>query len=104
MLMEPGNILKIETLGESWRDKDSVMLHACFQLLKDCVEKENLLDGHVDWDYNEGHRSAKQEIEELYNWWLSYEEPKIGVHDEKSYELENKMLGRLIAVRWVLWT
>jgi hypothetical protein len=33
--MEPSNILKIDTLDDSWRDKDSVMLHACFQLLKD---------------------------------------------------------------------
>jgi hypothetical protein len=25
-------------LGKGWRDKDSVMLHACFQILKDCFE------------------------------------------------------------------
>jgi len=37
--MEPSHTLKIETLNEQWRDKDSVMLHACFQLLKDAVEQ-----------------------------------------------------------------
>lgn len=100
--MEPSNILKIDSLDENWRDKDSVMLHACFQLLKDCVEKENLLDGHTDWDADEKHRLAKKEIEELNNWWLSYTESDIP--DEKSYEIETKMLIRLVAVRWALWT
>ena len=48
--MKPGNILKIDTLNGGWRDKDSVMLHACFQLLSDCIEKEGLLSGHTNWD------------------------------------------------------
>jgi len=100
--MEPSNILKIDTLDENWRDKDSVMLHASFQLLKDCVEKENLLSGHTDWDADERHRIAKQEIEELYNWWLSYKESNIP--DNESYEIETKMLVRLIQIRWALWT
>ncbi len=100
--MEPGNILKIETLNESWRDKDSVMLHACFQLLKDCIEKEDLLGGHIDWSANEKHIAAKIELETLYNWWLSYSEQDI--QDNENHELENKMLVRLIEVRWALWT
>ena len=60
--MEPSNILKIDSLDENWRDKDSVMLHASFQLLKDCVEKENLLSGHTDWDADERHRIAKKKL------------------------------------------
>lgn len=100
--MEPGSILKIDSLDENWRDKDSVMLHACFQILKDCVEKENLLEGHSDWNADERHSTAKKEIEELYNWWLSYVEADIP--DEQSYEIETKMLERLINVRWALWT
>ncbi len=100
--MEPGNILKIETLDENWRDKDSVMLHACFQLLKDCVEQENLLNGSTDWEVDEKFRMAKQEIEKLYHWWLSYSEPDLP--DIERYELENEMLIRLVKVRWALWT
>ena len=100
--MEPGNILKIDSLDEDWRDKDSLMLHACFQLLKDCVEKENLLNGHTDWNSDDRNRLAKKEIEELYNWWLSYVESDIP--DDESYEIETKMLARLINVRWALWT
>jgi len=100
--MQPANILKIETLNESWRDKDSVMLHACFQLLKDCIEKEHLLSGHVDLDVDDRHRSAKAEIIKLYDWWLSYIEQDIP--DQDSYQIETQMLLRLIKVRWVLWT
>ncbi|MQX53475.1 hypothetical protein [Alcanivorax sediminis] len=100
--MDPSNILKIESLDEGWRDKDSVMLHACFQLLKDSIEKENLLSGHVDWDADEKHRLAKKEIENLYEWWVSYTEPE--ALNEKDYEQETQMLVRLVKVRWALWT
>ena len=66
--MEPSNILKIETLNDGWSDKDNIMLHACFQLLTDCVEKEKLLNGHTDWNYNEDFKAVKKEIEEpTYN-------------------------------------
>jgi hypothetical protein len=100
--MEPGNKLIIDTLDEGWHDKDSVMLHACFQLLKECVEKEMVLSDHIDWSVDEKHRIAKIEIEELYNWWLSHEESNIP--DLAIYEKENDMLIRLISIRWALWT
>jgi len=99
--MQPANVLNIESLGDGWRDKDTVLLHACFQLLKDCVEKEKLLSGHTDWDADAKHRSAKVEIEALYQWWLTYTEPELP--DQDSFELETQMLTRLINVRWALW-
>ena len=99
--MQPSNLLRIESLNEEWRDKDSIMLHACFQLLKDCVEKENILSGHARWN-DDKHRAAKIEIETLYRWWLSYGEPD--VPEQNSMELETQMLIRLINVRWALWT
>ncbi len=99
--MEPGNSLKIESLNEEWRDKDSVMLHACFQLLKDTVEKEKLFE-IIDWDADEKTRSTKQEITELYNWWLTYNEDLVPEPEEISEQ--NRMLHRLIDVRWALWT
>ncbi len=100
--MEPSNILKIDSLSEEWCDKDSVMLHACFQLLKDFIEKEDIQHSRNDWNADEKHIAAKSEIDELYNWWASYSES--GVPDEDSFELENSMLIRLIKVRWALWT
>lgn len=100
--MQPSSTLKIESLNESWRDKDSILLHACFQLLKDCVEKENLLSGHTDWEADDKHRIAKAELEDLYVWWLSYREPE--TPSDEGFQLENQMLIRLIQVRWALWT
>ncbi|MCB1044712.1 MAG: hypothetical protein KDC35_17345 [Acidobacteria bacterium] len=96
--MRPANLLKIETLSNDWRDKDIILLHACFQLLKNCVEDENLLNCHIDWEYDERHRQAKHEIEELYQWWASYVEPP--TLDEEGYNHESEMLKRLVAVRW----
>ena len=32
--------LKIHTLKKGWRDRDSIMLHAAFQILVDFVELE----------------------------------------------------------------
>jgi hypothetical protein len=101
--MEPGHLLKIDSLSEDWRDKDSVMLHACFQLLKDFVEKEDVQHMKNNWDADEKHIAAKAEIDELYKWWISYSE-NCSVLDDKKYELENTMLIRLINIRWALWT
>ncbi|MCP4322307.1 MAG: hypothetical protein GY787_10750 [Alteromonadales bacterium] len=99
--MEPSNSLKIESLNDQWRDKDSVMLHACFQLLKDTVEEEKLFE-IIDWDVDEKTRSTKQEITELYNWWLTYKESVVPEPEEISEQ--NRMLHRLIDIRWALWT
>lgn len=100
--MKPSNVLHIKSLNSEWRDKDSIMLHACFQLLKDCVEQENLLECHLDWSNTEKERLAKIEIIELYQWWLSYSEADVPNWDANN--IENIMLKRLIDVRWALWT
>ena len=104
--MKPGNKLTIESLNKDWCDKDVVILHACFQLLKDCVEKEDLLSGHIDWNATEKHRKAKAELEALYSWWL--ERLKAEKEDtfsfEDHYKEDDQMLHRLIDIRWALWT
>ncbi len=84
-----------------WCDKDMVMLHVCFQLLSDCVEEENLLDGHTDWGHTEETRKIKTEIESLYRWWNERKENDV---DEQQYEKDNEMLIRLIKIRKHLWT
>jgi len=100
--MEPANLLKIKTLDNGWCDADSLLLHACFQILKDFVENEKAFECHVDWEYDQKHTLAKTEILELYHWWKSYEEKDI---PEKEVHLtENNMLKRLIDIRWALWT
>jgi hypothetical protein len=101
--------LKIETLtGKEWRDNDIVLLHACFQLLTDCIENEKLLTGHVDWDHDEEHLNAKKEIEELNFWWSERKNldflDKVHDLDKEQYLKDNEMLIRLIKVRAYLWT
>ena len=98
--MEPSHTLKIETLNEQWRDKDSVMLHACFQLLKDAVEQEKLFEV-IDWDVDKTTKATKRELSILYHWWINYKESEVPEDDMIE---QNKMLHRLIDIRWALWT
>jgi len=103
--MEPANVLKIESLSNGWRDKDDVILHACFQLLRDFIEQEKEMIEIIDWEHDEEQKQAKSEIYFLYNWW------KERFHNEEDfdkikqqYEEDNQMLKRLIDVRRYLWT
>jgi hypothetical protein len=131
--MQPANILKIESLTDGWRDKDRVLLHACFQLLSDFVEKEmpkfpsinwnvspdltNTVIKGIQFDQNTtdentsaNTRDIKKEFEELYAWWQEWK--KRGVAERKStfeedhadYLKENEMLKRLIDLRMYMWT
>ena len=100
--MEPANLLKIDTLDKGWRDADSLLLHACFQILIDFVEKEQAFECHVDWDNDRKHSLAKKEILELYNWWKIHHE--LGIPAVEAHQRENVMLKRLIDIRWALWT
>ncbi|MCY7374646.1 MAG: hypothetical protein LH472_01580 [Pyrinomonadaceae bacterium] len=101
--MESANVLKIESLPNDWKDKSVVILHACFQLLKDFVEKEAAQIAQIDWKHSEEARHTKSEIDFLYNWWLkrANEEDDSG---EKQYLEDNQMLVRLIDIRLHLWT
>jgi hypothetical protein len=106
--MQPGNILRIKTLDEEWCDKDRVMLHACFQLLTDCVEEEKLFE-LTDFEYNAESKKVKKEIDELYIWWktrVMAEQNKQNYESEteEQYKEDTEMLIRLINKREYLWT
>ncbi len=101
--MKRANVLKIESLPNGWCDKDVVILHACFQLLKDFVEQEKEMIETIDWEHNEEIKNTKSEIDFLYNWW-SERVTKENDLDEKQYQEDNQMLKRLIDVRLHLWT
>ena len=93
-------ILKIESLrsvAEGWRDRDEIMLHACFQILKDCVEKEHV-DEHCNY---ESHKESIDEIRFLYQWWIKRSVKLITEDQNKEDDL---MLIRLMKVRSFLWT
>lgn len=92
--------LKIESLApkhEKWIDSDEIMLHSCFQILKDCVEKEGV-DKHCNY---ETHKDFVDEVRFLYKWWTI--RCKMNTTDEQSKE-DDKMLIRLMAIRGALWT
>lgn len=91
-------ILKIESLptARQWVDRDHIMLHACFQILKDCVEKEEV-DTHSD--YKE-YKDIIDEIRFLYQWW----EKRKDDNDEFDNTEDDEMLNRLIKIRTFLWT
>ena len=61
--------LKIHTLNKGqWYDRDTILLHAAFQVLADFVEQERP-DEIVDWQHDEVHRNVWSEISHLYKWW-----------------------------------
>jgi len=91
-------VLKIESLPPSkvWVDRDFIILHSCFQILKDCVEKEKV-DTHCNY---EAHKEFVDEVRFLYKWW---EERSKDVYVE-NYDQEDEMLFRLMKIRRSLWT
>ncbi|MFA0963717.1 hypothetical protein AB9P05_18065 [Roseivirga sp. BDSF3-8] len=101
------NILKINTLRDEGSDRDAVMLHACFQLLTDCVEKEELLSDPGDWSESSELIAARKEIEELYVWWknrvASHNTTLDAIWADSIHKKDTEMLIRLIKVRSYLW-
>ena len=61
-------ILKINSLEKGFCDRDSLLLHAAFQIFVDFVEKEEP-EKIIDWSYNSKHRKTWKEISLLYKWW-----------------------------------
>jgi len=93
-------ILKISSLPNSkqWVDRDQIMLHACFQILVDCVEHE-----HVDTHCNyETHHEFVDEVRFLYEWWKIRRGANLV--DDTQMEEDDNMLKRLINIRTSLWT
>lgn len=101
------NILKINSLHDDWSDRDAVMLHACFQLLTDCVEHEDLLADPSEWNNSSEQTAARKEIEELYVWWknriASHNTTLDSIWSDNLYKKDTDMLIRLIRVRKYLW-
>lgn len=62
-------ILKINTLKKGRVDRNNLLLHACFQILVDFVEKESPFK-FIDWNSDEAHINAAKEIRSLYRWWV----------------------------------
>ena len=92
-------ILKIDSLpnAKEWVDRDHIMLHACFQILQDCVEKENV-DTHCNY---EAHKDFVDEVRFLYKWWETRKQKETSDNQMKE---DDEMLIRLMKIRSALWT
>ena len=62
------NVIKIQSLGPKWHDRDTVLLHAAFQILVDFVEGEKPF-AIINWTSDKEHKRARREIAKLYCWW-----------------------------------
>ena len=92
--------LKIKTLKrKTWHDADTVLLHASFQILKDCVEQEDLFKHSEDYANSASGKMAK----ELYDWWEVRSKKSNSLHD-KQYEEDTIQLIKLMTIRGGLWT
>ena len=87
-------ILKIQTLPQAkdnWIDKDLIMLHACFQLLVDWVEKE---EGLLNWSHPD-YTEAISKLKSLHDWWKL---------TEGDCETTDEKLLELVGLRGYMWT
>lgn len=77
--------LIISTLDRTWTDKDEVMLHACFQLLVDFIEKERAREVVDFWSEFEGNADFHV-FDELYFWWTKIRPNRVDPFDSKWFE------------------
>lgn len=60
-------LLKLRGLPDRWIDKDYLILHAAFQLLRDFRERER--PERIAWNHDPRSAKAWREINSLYRWW-----------------------------------
>lgn len=89
--------LQINSLTDTWHDKDEVILHACFQCLVDFIDQEQPTA-------DEFNKDVWNEIIDLYQWWKEERQHKEPAQFDGDYVLDSGNLIRLIMVREYLWT
>lgn len=115
-----GNKLVIASLSHKskrgkleWCDKDYVLLHACFELLRQYVEEElEGLEGLAQWQETNAESEAwnkhYETVKELYLWWtedyLKRDPTSISIADDVRFKEENEKLYKLIQTRNGMWT
>lgn len=79
-------LVKVRTLASGWVDKDHILLHAAFQLLKDFMEEERP-DRRIDWSADRRSARAWREIKALYRWWTKVRPARREPLDRKGLKL-----------------
>lgn len=75
-------------------ERDTIMLHACFQVLTDSVDEDGV---DLVVEYNKYHKVFVDEVRFLYAWWKKRKE------FEGEMVEDNEMLLRLMTIREQLW-
>jgi len=121
------HVLRLD-MGPGYRDKDEILMIACFTVLRRFIEKEK---PHVTIVVKDHNRAEWREIFFLYRWWTRYRKqrkpiPYPGDHkdislfaanslvdtwaalsnqqDDDWHKEDQEMLHRLINVRRYMWT
>ena len=81
--------------SKEWVDRDDIMLHSCFQILQDYIEKEK---GDIHCNYK-AHKDFVDEVRFLYKWWKKRKHLK-----DNEMQEDDAMLIRLMKIRTALWT
>jgi hypothetical protein len=92
-------------LEPGYYDKDTQMIHACFNLLVEFVDREQPWAYCQDLDASS--LKEKNEIMGLYNWWKLRRDREDHVDYEESdrlHEEDQRQLHKLIDLRPRLWT
>ncbi|MGR5261332.1 hypothetical protein ACPV5Q_15360 [Vibrio astriarenae] len=118
------NIESLDGSGDNWFDRDTQMLHASFQLLKDFIEQEKpqdvLLFASLAYNDTPLPESEKAHVTEeecldkvskwkqllaLYDWWAEYvsNEDSDGLNEIQRYKLEQSKLLELVELRCLMW-
>lgn len=122
------HVHKYHKLAPGWHDVDYRMLHACFDLFTEFVEKEkgletlkaqftyaekdgvfdiSLAEGSLDQEGYEFAKHVYSEAKDLYEWWSSKSEAEINdleFNPSNQTEFCTEQLIRLIKIRRYLWT
>ncbi|CAH7391293.1 hypothetical protein VCHA53O466_50038 [Vibrio chagasii] len=119
--------LQIDSLEKSgkdiWHDRDTIMLHAAFQLLKDFIEKEEpqgislfaklAYTGeempeeekiHCQGDDYLTHIDEWKRLFALYQWWDGHVSLESQItNGVELYKLEQEKLEELVKLRKLMW-
>lgn len=98
--------------GHGWVDRDVLLLHCCFAILSDFVEKEydqmNVDAARMRMRVEPAFKKYVREMDllkELYHWWkFEYPWAHRKMKQEELLLLERTQLHRLISLRHRLWT
>lgn len=99
-LFDKYNVVKISTLNRHWHDRNEILEHTIFQILRDFINKE-LKIGHIELGDEE------TELMNILDWWDWYRNYIDTVNYDEEQELKKVLEGklkRIVELRGYMWT